>query len=237
MIIIKNKFHIIEKDLASKIIHGVYPKNTLLPSENTLCEMYGTSRETVRKALALLVELGYIQKIQGKGSIVLDVSRFVLSVSGIQSFKELSETADLDVQTKVLEIKKTVVPHDKFQIGDKNLEALHVKRLRIINGEPDIIDNDYILTSVVPKIPASEAQNSLYNYFENKLHLDISYATKKITVEEPDKEEQTLLNLPDDKDVVVIRSETYLSDTRVFQFTESVHRSDRFSFTDFARRQ
>ena len=55
----------------------------MLPSENDLAREYGVSRETIRKALLLLLENGYIHKIQGKGSIVLDVQRYRMPVTGI----------------------------------------------------------------------------------------------------------------------------------------------------------
>lgn len=36
--------------------------------------------------------------------------------------------------------------------------------------------------------------------------------------------------------VVVVRSYTYLDDNRLFQYTISKHRPDKFVFIDFARR-
>ena len=57
-----NKFKEIFADLEQKILNGVYPANTLLPSESQMMEKYHVSRETVRKALSLLRNAGYIQK-------------------------------------------------------------------------------------------------------------------------------------------------------------------------------
>ena len=48
-----NKFKEIFADLEQKILNGVYPANTLLPSESQMMEKYHVSRETVRKALSL----------------------------------------------------------------------------------------------------------------------------------------------------------------------------------------
>lgn len=234
----ESKYDLIEQDLANKIIHGIYPVNTYLPSENELCELYGTSRETVRKALAMLLELGYIQKIKGKGSIVLDVSRFFFPVSGIKSFKELNQSQDMHSRTKLITLEPRLVPNKTFNLdNDDQLNATYIERLRTVNDEPIIIDIDYILSAVVANIPERAAKNSLYEYFEDELGLDISYATKTITVEKPTEHQRQLLKLPANKDVVVIRSMTYLSDTTLFQFTESIHRADKFSFVDFARRQ
>jgi GntR family trehalose operon transcriptional repressor len=61
-----NKFHEIFLDLEQKILANEYPPQSLLPSENQLIKIYGVSRETVRKALNLLTNAGYIQKKTGK---------------------------------------------------------------------------------------------------------------------------------------------------------------------------
>src|SRR5699024_5847410 len=87
-----NKFREIFLDLEQKIVAGDYPAHSLLPSENQLIKVYSVSRETVRKALNMLRDAGYIQKKQGKGSIVLDLNRFDFPISGLTSFKELQET-------------------------------------------------------------------------------------------------------------------------------------------------
>ena len=71
-----NKFQEIYLDIESEILNQKYKPGDLLPSENKLAHMYNVSRETIRKALTLLLESGYIQKQQGKGSIVLDIKRF-----------------------------------------------------------------------------------------------------------------------------------------------------------------
>ena len=71
-----NKFHDIFLELEQQIVQGDYQPGDLLPSENQLVETYNVSRETIRKALNLLINAGYIQKKQGKGSIVLNFKKF-----------------------------------------------------------------------------------------------------------------------------------------------------------------
>lgn len=59
--------------LMSQIEQGVYKVGELLPSEKELIELTGVSRVTVRQALRILSEAGYIETLQGKGSrVVLD---------------------------------------------------------------------------------------------------------------------------------------------------------------------
>lgn len=57
--------------LVGQIEQGVYKVGELLPSEKELIELTGVSRVTVRQALRILSEAGYIETLQGKGSRVL----------------------------------------------------------------------------------------------------------------------------------------------------------------------
>lgn len=235
-----NKFKEIFLDLEQKIVAKEYPPHTLLPSENQLIQTYGVSRETVRKALNLLRNAGYIQKKQGKGSIVLDLNRFDFPISGLTSFRELQETQRIPSETKVVEIRKIAVSPKLHEITDWPVaaEAWKLVRQRKIDGEVVILDKDYLDASIIQVLPEKRAQVSIYDYFENDLGLDIAYAQKEITVDPVNKELRDLMDLhPDDQHVVTVRSLVYLEDTRCFEYTESIHRLDKFRFVDFARRR
>lgn len=235
-----NKFKEIFLDLEQKILSNEYPPHSLLPSENQLIKMYSVSRETVRKALNLLKNAGYIQKKQGKGSIVLDLNRFDFPISGLTSFKELQDTQRIPSETKVVEIRKIVVSPKLHGITDWPVasEAWKLVRQRKIDGEVVILDKDYLDASIIEELPERRAQDSIYDYFENDLGLEIAYAQKEITVDPVNKELRDLMDLhPDDQHVVTVRSLVYLEDTRCFEYTESIHRLDKFRFVDFARRR
>ncbi|KAF1300843.1 MULTISPECIES: trehalose operon repressor [Enterococcus] len=235
-----NKFREIFLDLEQKILAKEYPPQTLLPSENQLIKIYGVSRETVRKALNLLRNAGYIQKQQGKGSIVLDLNRFDFPISGLTSFKELQNAQNIHNETKVVEIKKVAVSPKLHQTTDWPVasEAWKLVRQRKIDGEVVILDIDYLDARIITDLPEKKAQDSIYHYFENDLGLEIAYAQKEVTVDPVTKEIRDLMDLlPEDQHVVVVRGLVYLEDTRCFEYTESIHRLDKFRFVDFARRR
>ena len=226
-------------DLEQKILSNEYPPHSLLPSENQLIKMYSVSRETVRKALNLLKMLATFKK-QGKGSIVLDLNRFDFPISGLTSFKELQDTQRIPSETKVVEIRKIAVSPKLHGITDWPVasEAWKLVRQRKIDGEVVILDKDYLDASIIEELPERRAQDSIYDYFENDLGLEIAYAQKEITVDPVNKELRDLMDLhPDDQHVVTVRSLVYLEDTRCFEYTESIHRLDKFRFVDFARRR
>ncbi|MBB6450096.1 GntR family trehalose operon transcriptional repressor [Geomicrobium halophilum] len=229
----KRKFQDIYKQLSESIEAGTFQTGTTLPSENELAENYNASRETIRKALNMLSEHGYIQKVQGKGSIVLDMSRINFPFSGVISFQELSQKLGTRTKTEVVYLKKEHATDHQLK-GEERVWRVH--RVRHIDGERIILDKDVFSVQAVPHLTNEICENSIYDFIENNLGLTISFAHKEIVIEEPSEEDQHLLDLNGSHNIVVIRSFTYLEDATLFQYTESRHRPDKFRFVDFARR-
>ncbi|MEH7419078.1 trehalose operon repressor [Neobacillus drentensis] len=233
-----NKYLTIYETIVEQIKNGDLAPQTLLPSENELKEQYNTSRETIRKALNLLSQNGYIQKVRGKGSIVIDISKFDFPVSGLVSFKELASKMGRKPITIVNElslIKPDGYIRQQLQLGSKDL-VWKVVRTREMSGEKIILDKDYLCSKFVPSLTEEICADSIYEYLEKELNLTISFAKKEIIVVEPTDEDRSLLDLEDFHNVVVIKNFVYLDDATLFQYTESRHRPDKFRFVDFARR-
>ncbi|WHZ00657.1 trehalose operon repressor [Neobacillus sp. YX16] len=234
-----NKYQIIFNTIVDQIKGGEIPPNSLLPSENELKEQYDTSRETIRKALNLLAQNGYIQKVRGKGSIVIDINKFDFPVSGLVSFKELADKMEKKPRTIVNELSLIIKPDaylkQQLQLSGKD-QVWKVVRTREIGGKKIILDKDYLAAKFVPSITEEICADSIYAYLENELNLKISFAKKEIVVEEPTAEDRTFLDLDGFHNIVVIKNYVYLEDASLFQYTESRHRPDKFRFVDFARR-
>ncbi|MEH7108618.1 MULTISPECIES: trehalose operon repressor [Bacillaceae] len=233
-----NKYLTIYNHIVEQIKNGEIPPQTLLPSENELSEQFSTSRETIRKALNLLSQNGYIQKVRGKGSIVIDVSKFDFPVSGLVSFKELANKMGRKPVTIVNQlelIKPDSYIRNELQLSGKD-QVWKVIRTREMGGEKIILDKDYINKRYVPFLSEEICANSIYEYLENELNLTISFAKKEIVVVEPTSEDRALLDLEGFHNIVVIKNHVYLDDASLFQYTESRHRPDKFRFVDFARR-
>jgi GntR family transcriptional regulator, trehalose operon transcriptional repressor len=234
-----NKYLTIYNNLAEQIKSRNIPPNTLLPSENELKDQFNTTRETIRKALNLLSQNGFIQKVRGKGSIVIDIGKFDFPVSGLVSFKELTEKMNQKPNTIVNElslIKPDTYIKQQLHLSSKD-QVWKVVRTREMSGEKIILDKDYLCKKYVPILTEEICADSIYQYLENNLNLTISFARKEIIVEEPSEEDRTLLDLEGFHNVVVIKNYVYLDDASLFQYTESRHRPDKFRFVDFARRQ
>ncbi|WP_068618660.1 trehalose operon repressor [Paenibacillus tuaregi] len=234
----KNIYLNIYNDYAQQIQRGLLSAGTKLPSESELAEKYTTTRETVRKALNLLSQNGYIHKMMGKGSFVLDIGRMDFPITGLISFKEMSErigrpSRTIVDKTSIIQAPEEIAGFLQIRVNEPVWEVI---RVREIEGEKVILDKDYFLLEAVQSLTKEIASGSIYDYLEHTLNLVISYAKKKISVEEATEEDIRLLDLKGMSHVVVVRNFVYLEDTTLFQYTESRHRLDKFQFVDFARR-
>ncbi len=109
--------------------------------------MYQASRDTVRKALRLLKDDGFIQSQKGKGSTVINQQEYVFPVSGVVSYAELAAQFHLQTRTVVLTNHFATLPAKSFKDVDPTVEVKQMrllKRVRYLEIEPDIIDIDYL---------------------------------------------------------------------------------------------
>lgn len=232
------KYEAIYQDLLNMIESHKIKAGELLPSEFYLRDYYKASRDTVRKALMLLSQNGYIQKSQGKGSIVLDITRFNFPVSGLISFKELAATMAGQIET-IVNCCECIQPDEeikKLLMLEGDTKVWYIERVRRINGEAVIFDTDILNADIVPHMDSDIAKDSLYDYLENEMGLKIGYAKKEITCRPVTSKDQKLMDLKNYDMIVNIASFVFLEDTTLFQYTISRHRPDKFRFSDFARR-
>ena len=66
-----SKYEQIYTEISNSIDNRQLKEGCKIPSETELMKQYEASRGTVRKAVDLLQERGYVQKIHGKGVFVL----------------------------------------------------------------------------------------------------------------------------------------------------------------------
>ena len=97
-----SKYVLVYNDITTRIQSGMYPAGSRLPAENLLIREYGVSRDTLRKALAMLEQDGYIQKARGREALVLDRDKVVFPVSGLTSFQELAVAEGYQTKTHVV---------------------------------------------------------------------------------------------------------------------------------------
>ncbi len=239
----KTKYDTIYRDLKTKIETGDYEYQALLPSEHVLVQTYDCSRNTVRRAISRLVSDGYVQSVQGKGvrNIFQPVPQSSFTMGGIESFKESALRNHQDGRTRV--ILFTVLTADKkisartgFPMGT---QLFYIQRIHYLDGKALIINHNYFRYDIMPGLTREIAEDSIYEYLEQTLHMTIVNSKRIMTVEKVTEidEKYLELNLDDYNCLAVVTSQTYNSGGVMFEYTQSRHRPDYFRFQDNATRK
>src|SRR5271163_112223 len=90
--------------LHDEIDRGVIAAGDALPTEQTLCDQFGVSRITVRRALADLAERGYIERRQGVGSFVREHSEPTDALLAGRSYLDGLRQTQFETEVDVVEL-------------------------------------------------------------------------------------------------------------------------------------
>lgn len=236
----KSKYAEIFKDLKLRIESEEYEYQSILPPESALVVTYDCSRNTVRRALAQLMDIGYVQSINGVGVKVIyqPVDKASFIIGGIETFKESASRNKLNSDTEVIMFAEITADErinrrTGFAVGT---ELYYIQRLRKLDGKPCILDINMFDKSIVPGITEEIANKSIYDYIEKELHMEIAMSKRKMTVERVTEVDMKWLNPGDYNCLAVVTSQTYNKMGIMFEYTQSRHLPEYFCFMDTAMR-
>lgn len=196
----KSKFEEIYRDLKSKVEAGDYLYSELLPSENVLVGVYDCSRNTVRRAIAGLVEDGYVQAVHGKGVQVIyqPTEKATFTVGGIESFRETSRRNRLSPVTKVVCFESVIADAEFSEVSGfpQGSRLRHIERTRNLNGKRLILDVNYFLEDLTPGLTPEIAEQSIYAHLEGTLGIQIVTNPKEITADTVKNEAVVISSAP-----------------------------------------
>jgi GntR family transcriptional regulator len=131
--------------LHDEIDRGVIAPGDALPTEQTLCDQFGVSRITVRRALADLAEQGYIERRQGVGSFVRQHGPADVSSAG-RSYMEGLRQTQFETEVDVVELGTRRPPRDIAEALETSGELLQIVRVRRERrtGEPLMVTDAWL---------------------------------------------------------------------------------------------
>jgi len=161
---------------------GTYKYGDLLPSENELCATHHLTRPTVRKALDMLVNVGFIIRHQGKGSIVQGKPKGI----GILSLTGTTSAIGQDILTTKIIVKPHILSWEQafgYEISEKekSLGCIHLERLRLINDKPVFYDITMIPNLNLPRFTSRSFENrSLFEILRKHYQVEVKGGEQKI---------------------------------------------------------
>lgn len=230
------KYEKIAADIQNKIYSGEYQIDTKLPQEAELCKQYDASRITIREALDHLVHQGLITRRRGAGTYVKTISGgisdsdlfaksqqfggFTSDMKGRKVESDVHEFSLLSAPKKVAE--KLQVPETAF--------VCYICRTRFVDGEPYVVEYTYMPTDFITGITEYVVNHSIYAYIEDTLKLKIKSAHRITRADMPTEQEEKWLNIQKyEMPVLEVEQTAYLDDGRIFEYSKSRHRADRFA--------
>ncbi len=162
--------------LKDQILKEVYHNGDLLPSENELCQVYGINRSTVRQALGELEKEGYIEKKQGKGSLVKNKKR--LGLLSVKGFSEVLSKKKIKVTTKLTRGPLVTSWPENFFYDLNKMEheagCIYLERLRLAGNEPVMFEKTYIPNLNLPRFTKKALKNgSLFETLRASYQVEI----------------------------------------------------------------
>lgn len=228
------------KDLRESIEKGTYEFEEFLPSETELVERYGCAHNTVRRALSMLAQLGYVLPVHGKGVRVIyqPLDRTLFEMGGIETFAETARRNHLRARTQV-ELMETMEVTPEFSLVSGfpvGTQLVHLERIRVVNEKALIHDRNYFRADAVEGLTKRQAEKSVYEYVEHHIGLRVATAKRHITVERPTKDDQAFMDIDGINFLAVVTSQTFDGNGLLFEYTQSRHHPDYFSFYETAPR-
>ncbi|MCP1102880.1 DNA-binding GntR family transcriptional regulator [Aequitasia blattaphilus] len=214
--------------LREDIVSGQYQTGSRLPSENILSDKYNVSRNTVRQALTVLNQDGYIEKKQGKGTYVVynqetkEKGKFYNYL-----FEDvLEEITDVESNPKIIRGDK----QSRFILGLKEEEKL-------IESQVVCWNYDKAIGMACVQVPVSilsmsgvdiESKDEIDTFITRNLYYRINESDFTIEARKPTKDSAHLLNPGKDSCVLYMEQVAYDSNQRIIGRIRYYFLSDKY---------
>ncbi len=239
----KTNFSNIARHLTDAITSGHFAVGTLLPTEFELCKHYGTSRHTVRAALAELQELGMVSRRKNVGTRVI-------SAKPQAAFRPSLESVDDLVQFGVQHLRVVQSIEPATATGDLAKELgcesgtpwLRISVMRMVGddvtapvGWTDIyIDPRYADVAELLRTSPDTLTSTLIEEHHGRQIAEIHQDVRAFTIE--DAGMAGALRVAAGTPALKIVRRYLDSQGEIFEASVSVHPADRFSVSMRLRR-
>ena len=226
----------IKNSLKQAILNKEYRVGDKIPSERELAVRFEVTRVTLQKAMHMLEQEGFIERIHGKGMYVTKVIEdnvYLLNNGTSDSILGFSREFkdNVKVSSRLISLKtRKAGEYIASQLDiDENDDVHYIRRVRLVDNIPVLVEDSYIPCTVIDIIPESVLQNgSLYEYIENKTGRKIKFYNSVIEASLFDDTLSALLERESGLPMLKVSGITKLEDGKTFNYSISYNRADKF---------
>ncbi|WP_042463452.1 GntR family transcriptional regulator [Neobacillus dielmonensis] len=229
------KYEAISSEIRNRIRDGVYPIDQPIPDEISLSKEFGCSRMTMKRALDILGTEGLLYRKRGHGTFIVQsaIQNNRVNVVGTESLGLTRLLKNHIITSQVISFdiqfpSEEVAAHLAI---DMKSPVYYLIRLRIVDGEPYVMEKTYMPALLIPGIDDEVLNGSIYQYITEKLGLTLAGSHRKIRACKSDElDQQYLACLPDDP-ILEVEHVGFLNNGVPFEYSFSRHRYDKFEVT------
>lgn len=172
------KYLKIKDIIIGRIIAGIYPAGSYLPSESLLVKEFDVSRVTIRQALNILQKMDMVASRQGKGHYVRNIQARQ-DLSRLQGFGEIMAPLGVVAHSKLLKVEQIKAPNKVAEVLklERSDQVIKTIRLRMAADIVMSIDESYFPLEIgEPLINLDLENNDVFHLIETNLDIEINYA-------------------------------------------------------------
>jgi GntR family transcriptional regulator len=232
-------------ELRAAIAGGEFEPGARLPSENELAERFGTSRPTVRRALALLKAQGLVTTEQGRGAFVRAKPHVRLLLSGenfrrhrregVPGFNAQVEEHGQVAEQRLLDVGWIAAPDEVAMRlgGGYDAQVAVRRRLFVVNDEPVALCDSYYPRDVAKGTAIPEPERiagGVYGLIEDEsgpIRRRLQRSIDDVECRMPTQSELEALQLGPGVPVLRILRTVYDSEGRPVEVQDTVAAADK----------
>jgi len=233
-------YYQIREQLRQQILSGALKPGDLLPGETQICSETGVSRMTARAALSQLAFEGLVTRKRGKGSFVAGPKTTFQDIRfPLASYTQMVEQAGLHTKSRIR--LQRVLPADPSVVEQLRLAAaervVHIERLRSVSDEIMSLESSYYPHALFPALAEQDlTDRSIYAVIQELYGVVPATATQTVELSVAGPYEAGLLGIREGTPVALSSRVSYAEDSRPIEYTQVIHRGDRFrSVTHLSR--
>lgn len=228
--------------IREQIDKGVYSAGEKMATERRLCEKYNVSRITIRHALRLLQEQGYIERFAGRGTFVRQDNPTKIPILNADFTGSMRSNAP-SLKREILQMSEAEPPQEIAEILGlaATQKCFFAERVDSLDGEPLACDKVWIPLEFAGSINRRmlKSVNFLDLWLEAE-HIETGSGVESIEAIAADTHTAKLLGVKKNIPLLKAIDQPVSTTGRTLGIFETFYRGDRYkmvSTTDFRRKK
>ncbi|HLR62924.1 MAG TPA: GntR family transcriptional regulator [Lentibacillus sp.] len=204
-----------------------------IATEHELMKRFSVSRVTIRNALQMLVEEGFIKRERGRGTFIK--TNHPENWNGrLLGFTEIIKESGFAPSAEVINCGPLSEYNDDFTISKEKLntsDIWNLTRLRFADEHPIAIEYAYFPLNYGVLLKEQDLQSiAIYKFFENELDVYLKEANQVISAVNADRKSSKMLDVQVGDALLYIERTTSTEQGEPVEYLKAIYRPDYFQY-------